>query len=69
MDLVRMGATWTPELLPVTSEMVTQALHEAWLSTEDVTMLLTLPPVQLAESTAYRRLLLVRLQTEGAPVQ
>ena len=69
MELTRLGAAWMPQLLPVTPDLVTEALHQAWLTTEDVTMLLTLPPVQLAESTAYRRLMLVRLQTEGAPVQ
>lgn len=69
MELPRLGRTWMPELLPVSSEMVELALREGVLSQEEVVLLATLEWHDPRTEVARQKVCLLRLQTEGAPVQ
>lgn len=63
------GRTWTPELLPVSSEMVESALRDGLISPEEVLLLTVLPRQDPLLAEPHRKVWLLRLQTEGAPVQ
>lgn len=60
---------WEPQLGQVTAEMVESAICEGVLRPEEVSMLLVSSPHDPMVATAHRKLMLLRLETEGAPVQ
>lgn len=61
--------TWEPQYQPLTADLVESAISEGVLQPEEVSMLLVSSPHDPMVATAHRKLLLLRLETEGAPVQ
>lgn len=61
--------TWEPEFSPLTADLVAAAISQGVLTPEEVSLLLVCQPDDPQAKGPGLRLLLFRLQTEGAPVQ